>query len=161
MQPWLQVAEPWQEASVEINTNPCGAPRLPLEKDKLGLGIKARKDNCKDPNPPARRKVSGAGAGEHVAFSRWLSCAALRGVRVHVGGKEGRKRTGKGRCPRVTPVLSSDTRPFHPSLVIVVWQTAAKTTLFNFCSKTRSPCSFQAYPSTPAPSLFGKTHSLW
>lgn len=88
------MAEPWQEASVEINPNPCGAPRLPLEKDKLGLGIKARKDNCKDPNPPARRKVSGAGAGgtrclQQVAELR--SPARGEGAR----GREGREETDR------------------------------------------------------------------
>lgn len=72
MQPWLQVAEPWQEASVEINPCLCGAPLLPLEKDKLGHGMKARKDNCKDQNPRQKAEASGASDGKtrrlyHVA----------------------------------------------------------------------------------------------
>ena len=93
MQLWLQVAERWQEASLEVNAEHCGAPLLPLEKDELGHGVKVRKDNCKDQNPPRRRKVlSGLGMGKHMVFNVWLSGAALHGGKsVCERGHPGRK----------------------------------------------------------------------
>lgn len=67
MQPWLWAAESWQEASVEINILCCWAAPLPLEMDKLGHDIKARRDNCTDQNTPTRRDLGVLGMGKHFA----------------------------------------------------------------------------------------------
>lgn len=56
MQPWLQVAEPWQEASVEIKTNRSGARPVASGKGQAGAWNQGKKRQLQRTKSPHEKK---------------------------------------------------------------------------------------------------------
>lgn len=70
MQPWLRVAEPWQEASVEIKTDRSGAPTVASGKGQAGAWYQGKKRQLQGTKSPHKKKEAlGVGGAKQDAFN--------------------------------------------------------------------------------------------
>lgn len=70
MQPWLRVAEPWQEASVEIKTDRSGAPTVASGKGQAGARYQGKKRQLQRTKSPHKKKEAlGVGGAKRDAFN--------------------------------------------------------------------------------------------